>query len=302
MRKVARIHQKLKESASQPVCSYQIGKRPVTAEMNVQEAVKQSDHDTKSLILAWINKNGPFMEDDRQEEQDDYFEFEGQDVTDGALGEAARRQGNYKSSGVFSFTGGQIDFERTPLKVWHGIPEDPSKKDRDIPNIWDVQKLESRLVASRDPRNRDPRDWAELIKLCQERFNHLEISNRYKKLARETFDEAVSNSIQERLSVLQQIMSDRRVSDGKMGVYALELKEKHFHGHDARAWFSDESDTRESELKQKMTSKDPSDSDKSLFCSRHAKIPHRTFRIHFQWPVPPGQARLKVVYIGPKLK
>ena len=235
------------------------------------------------------------MEDDRQQEADDYFEFEGEDVTDSGLGEAARRVRVHDLSGVFSFTGGQINFERTPLTVLHGLPESPLGT-ISIPNTWDVQELKSRLNERRAPQS-----WEELIKSCKERFDNLEISNDILKtaLVQEPFSRVVAENIERRLDVLQEIMSGRRVSNGEMTNAANELWEKHSHGD--KAWFSDESETNKRRFKQKLTFKDPSDLSKSVFCPWHAKISHETFRIHFQWPVPSGQTRLKVLYIGRKI-
>ncbi len=263
--------------------------------MNASEAVEQSKPDMKRLFFGWVSKASSFVENDKQDEPDNYFEFEGEDVTYSGLGEAARRVRVHDPSGVFSFTGGRINFERTPLTVLHGLPEDPFGK-ISIPNTWDVQKLESCLNERRAPQS-----WEELIEFCQERFNHLEISDDILKtaLSRETFSGIISNRIESRLNVLQEIMSDRRVSDGGMTDAANELWKKHSQGR--KAWFSDESESNKRKFKQKLTFKDPSDPSESLFCPWHGKISRETFRIHFEWPVPLGQVRLKVLYIGRKI-
>ena len=293
--KVASVHWKLKGKMPQLFCTHQLQYRPVTTGMNASEAVRRSKPDIRKLLFGWISKNGPFVEDDRQEEPDDYFEFEGEDVTDSGLGEAARRVRVDDPSGVFSFTGGRINFERTPLTVSHGLTEDPLGA-LNIPNIWDVQELESCLNERRAPQS-----WEELIKSCKERFNHLEISNDILKttLAREPFNRVVAENIERRLDVLQEIMSGRRVSNGEMTGAANKLWKEHSQG--GKALFSDESETNKRRFEQELTFKDPSDSSKSVFCPWHGKISHKTFRIHFEWPVPPGQTQLKVVYIGRKI-
>ena len=284
--KVASVRWKLKDSYPQLFCTRLIWQRPVTDNANVAIAVRSIKHDTRRLILAWIDRLGPFIEDDRQQEPDDYFEFEDEDVTDSGLGEAARRVRVHDLSGVFSFTGGRINFERTPLTVLHGIPEDRLGM-LNIPNIWDVQKLESCLNARRAPQS-----WEELIEFCQERFDHLEISDDILETAldREPFSRIVAEKIEGCLNVLQKIMSDR--SDGKMTDAANELWREHSHGD--KAWFSDESTTNKRRFEQELTFN-------SVFCPWHGKINQEYFRIHFEWPVPHGQARLKVVYIGRKI-
>lgn len=295
LRSVASIRWKLKGERPQLFCTWQIKERPVTAKMNVRQAVQQGGHDTKKLILSWIEKKGPFIEDDQQEEAENYFEFEGQDVTDSGLGEAARRERAGDSSGVFSFVGGPIDFERTPLTVCHGLPEYPLGT-ISVDNIWDVRELESCLYEKRVARN-----WAELIEICQKRFDHLEISNDILEIAlnRETFRRNVAEDIQLRLSDLQQVMSGRSISDGKMTDEAREHWQKC--GQGERARFTDESESNKGKFKEKLTFTDPSNPSESLLCPWHGKIDQENFRIHFQWPVPPGQARLKVLYIGRKI-
>src|SRR3954470_20898209 len=47
--------------------------------------------DERLVVLQWLNRFGPFQEMDREFEENDFFSFEGIDVTDHGLGEAARR-------------------------------------------------------------------------------------------------------------------------------------------------------------------------------------------------------------------
>lgn len=292
--KVASVRFRLGEKQPRLFCARQIWQRPATVQMNVHEAVQKSRSDEKRLILLWVTKFGPFIEDERQEEQEGAFEFKGENVTNSGLGEAARRERTGDSSGVFSFVGGPIDFEQTPLTVLHVLPE--NREAVSVSNLWDVRELESRLRESRVAR-----DWPELIAICQERFDRLEISDDIPGIAlnRETFCRTVAESIQLRLAVLQQVMSGRSISDGKMTDDAHKLWQKHSQGD--RAWFSDESGSNKEKFKEDLTFNDPSNPSESLRCYWHGKINQRTFRIHFQWPVPPGQARLKVLYIGRKI-
>jgi len=293
--KVASVRFRLGDEQPRLFCARHIWRRPATTRMNVHEAVQKSRSDEKKLILSWIAKSGPFIEDERREEREGAFEFKGENVTDSGLGEAARRERAGDSSGVFSFAGGPIDFEQTPLTVLHILPE--NRETVRVGNLWDVRELESRLRE-----NRAARDWPELIAICRQRFDHLEISGDILEIAlhRETFCRTVAESIQLRLAVLQQVMSGRSVSDGKMTDDAHKLWQKHSQGD--RAWFSDESDRNKQRFEKELTFRDPSNPSGSLPpCYWHGKINQRTFRIHFQWPVPPGQARLKVLYIGPKI-
>ena len=290
--KVVLVRWKLKDIHPQLFCTQLIWQRPVTDKINVFKAVLSSGRDTRHLIKKWIDE-GPFIEDNQQEELDDRCEFEGENVTCKGLGEAARREHANDPSGVFSFTGGQINFERNPLVVLYSPSKGPSST-ISIFNTWDAQKLESCLNE-----NPLPRSWKKLLELCQKRFNHLEISDDILKvaLAGEPFKGVIAKNIESCLNVLQEIMSNR--SDGKMTDAAKELWKKHSHGDNAL--FSDESKTNKRKFKKELTFRDPSDPPKSIFCPWHAKISPETFRIHFQWPVPRGQTRLKVLYIGRKI-
>ncbi len=297
LQKVALVRWKLKEKASQLFCTRRVWQQPVTDGMHVFEAVTRiRDKNKKNLILGWLSKAGPFVEDDRQDEPDDYFEFEGEDVTDSGLGEAARRERVLDPSGVFSFTGGQIDFARTPLNVLHGIPED-RLGNINIQNLWDIEELQSRLSENRVPAG----SWEALLEVCRERFDCLDISNDILKrsLRQEPFRHGVAEDVQCRLNVLQQVMTGRSVSDGSMTKNANDLWKQHSQGD--RAWFSDESESNKHKFSKEMTFADPSDPSRPLFCPWHGKINQETFRIHFEWPVPLGQARLKILYIGRKI-
>jgi hypothetical protein len=50
-----------------------------------------------------------------------------------------------------------------------------------------------------------------------------------------------------------------------------------------------------------MSFVDPENPAKKFFCPWHGKIQTPQFRIHFEWPIPAHQQRLKVLYIGPKI-
>jgi hypothetical protein len=93
-------------------------------------------------------------------------------------------------------------------------------------------------------------------------------------------------------------MEDRQI-DGEAGPRGRELYRQYFIGDRAR--FSDESTRNKREFRAEMSFADPESEDRVLFCPWHGKIQTPQFRIHFEWPVPVGQRRLKVLYIGPKL-
>ena len=73
-------------------CSRSLVSRPVTSSANLQQAVLATgDKSFCQLTLAWMAK-GPFWDDSRLFHENDYFEYDGHDVTNQGLGEAARRR------------------------------------------------------------------------------------------------------------------------------------------------------------------------------------------------------------------
>jgi hypothetical protein len=101
--------------------SKMLGDRPVVGQLSFVHCLYQGgEQHLRRSVLQWITKQGPFLDDDRQQIEDDYFAFEGHDVTDQGLGEAARRRHFNLEAGCFSFVGGPVDCERNPLTVQHG--------------------------------------------------------------------------------------------------------------------------------------------------------------------------------------
>lgn len=276
-------------------CSRSFFQRPATPDRDCHGVVAgHASREERGIILAWMTKNGPFLEDDRYEEEHDYFEFEGSDVTDQGLGEAARRIGASQLATVFSFIGGAINFERTPLSVQHGLAESPIKF-LAVPNVWDSQSLLEGAQGSLP----DPTSWETMVEYANLTFDRVLVSDAIlTQLSGTTFYPAVSRRVIELLRILQNYMEGRR-QDGTAGQRSNEIHQQFFTGERAR--FTDESSNNKNEFRHEMTFKDPEDQSRTIFCPWHGKIQTPQFRIHFEWPVPPNQTRLKVMYVGPKI-
>jgi hypothetical protein len=277
-------------------CTRDLSQRPVSNERTLAAVVgSQAPREKRHLILSWLTTRGPFIDADRQLEDDDFFSFEGCDVTDQGLGEAARRSKAGQAAGAFSFRGGQrINFIRDPLMVQHGLDESPFGHVA-VVNEWEPARLEARTVASLPM----PLTWQALTERCQLSFGRLILPDAVlQRLAAETFYSNVAERTLALLAVLDAYMGDRSV-DGVEGTRACELRVQHFVGE--KAWFTDESDRNKHDFESEMTFQDPTNADRRIFCPWHGKIKAPQFRIHFEWPVPVGQDRLKIVYIGPKI-
>lgn len=271
--------------------------RPVGPELSLAQFLQgRGCREIRGLVLIWLDRTGPFMDDDRLHEEDDYFEFEGCDVTNTGLGEASRRTKFGEPSSSFSFQGGAIDFARSPLKVDHGLEEDRIGV-YDVENFWTIDALRA---AAREAAP-EPINWRELIEVARERFPRLHLPDSvYSRgsLAREPFSAVIAERALVLLSHLNDYMLGRD-SDGSEGIASRELIEQHFTGE--RALFTGESETNRRQFERELTFPDPSSLGAEIVAHWHGKISHRYFRLHFEWPVPANAEMLKVLYLGPKI-
>lgn len=271
--------------------------RPVSPSMSVREAIQRSaDVDLRRMVLNWFDRTGPFVEDDRVVEQDDYFEYSNMDITDTGLGEAARRLKHGDSASTFSFRGGAISFEVSPLAVLHGIPEERLGA-YEVPNMWHVDALADSAIAAGPLIG----TWQALVESARARYPRLIIGDDVytnPKLAREPFDAVIRDRAFELMKYLDRYMQGLD-DNGKEGAQSQDVIASFFRGD--RALFSGESVTNQRDFTSDLTFRDPVNRENTIFAHWHGKISHRHFRMHFEWPVPVGSRQLKVVYLGPKL-
>ena len=275
-------------------CSRSLVSRPVTSISNLQQAVLATgDRSFRQLTLAWMANSGPFWDDNRQFNEEDYFEYNGHDVTNQGLGEAARRRQVEIHANVFSFKGGPHSFALTPLCIQHGLPEDILGT-VDVDNWWDLAALEATLNSLRTVRN-----WADLQAEVTRRFPHLTIpASAFDRLLPTPFSTCVTSGVFDKLNVLN-IIAQETNAEGKLSEIGMELLENHFSG--GKAWFTDESVSNKTSYRQEMTFQDPGVPGKTIFCPWHGKIKTPQTRIHFEWPRPANQQEIKVLYVGPKI-
>jgi len=273
-------------------CSSGLGSCNVTPLHTVQHAILNwSDQTSRRAAMAWIT-HGPFWDQNRMPEEDDYFEFEHADVTDQGLGEAARRRINHTDASVFSFLGGLERFEVNSLTVDHGIPEEPLGSII-VPNYFDPAVLP-------DLTRTLPTTWRELLEGVRDRFPGLVFSVEalLENLAGRPFDFVIAKAALEQFQCLQLIVTET-AADGSLTASGLQIHNQRFHGK--RAWFSTESNQKQNEYVNELTFRDPSEPGKDIFCPWHGKISRETYRIHFEWERPRGQRTIKIVYLGPKI-
>lgn len=275
------------------LCSRGLQMRAVTGSHNLQEAVRATrDQLFIRQILDWVSSSGPFWEADRAANDNDYFHFEGEDVTEQGLGEAARRLVNGLDAGSFSFVARAFqDFARTPLTVLHGLEEEPLGA-YNVKNCWSIEDIEVAAV-------RAPQSWGDLLDTASNMTGLILSSEIASHLAPLAFHSGLAGKILTLLGVLQKLTDETNeqglLTDAGMTTYRL-----YFTRH--RPLFTDSSEREIRQFKHELTFRDPSDQTRKLFCTWHgkARFDHQ-YRIHFEWPRPAGQRQIKVVYVGKKI-
>lgn len=276
------------------ICSRQFCSRLAYGDVPIMRAAQRLGRDERALLLGWITNSGPFLDDDRQEEELDLFSFEGVDVTDQGLGEAARRLKHGFDARTYSFLGNvKHEFDKTPLSVIHGLEEEPFHEFV-INNDWTI----AQLVEAAQNLPGEPKSWTELLELCVDQYDGLLFGEQIlDTLARHPYQPYLAERILRLLGILQEIVQHMDC-DGNLDEVGRELRQTYFVGR--RALFSDESVTNKRTFRGQMTFVDPGDSSELITCFWHGKISTPTFRIHFEWPARAGE-KLKVPYIGPKI-
>lgn len=275
-------------------CSRLLSGRPVVNQLTLQQVVQNCHRtDLKRIILIWLNKNGPFCDDFRQDMVDDCFEMHDTDVTDNAMGEAIRQQIAGQKVAAFSFEGAVPNSSYSPLKVVQ-LKDNASIAEHEIENIWRLEELDniSRVVAN------TACDWSQILTSARDSFDGLKISRNIDEcLSRQPFNSVIAKRITELLNILDMFVksrSDKREYTDQTN----SIVRDHFSGD---GLFSDESNTNKRAFRGKLTFFDAELGAEPLFCPWHGKISHRYFRIHFQYPITAQDRFIKVFYIGPKL-
>lgn len=277
-------------------CSRSLHECRVTAIYDLKTAVRATrDRNYIHLVLEWTNKAGPFWDDDRQFNKDDYFEYRGTDVTDQGLGEASRRRLVGRVANTFSFP--LSAFERSPLTVQHGLPEEPLGF-IDVDNHWQIEQVAVVLESCRALNS-----WNDVYQEITRRFDHLIFSTAVMaKLLPIPFSKYVTERILFLLDILNRLALARDAND-KLSQEGEDILRNYFAGTcgGRMPLFKPETPTNQRNFRNDLTFSDPSNSSETLFCHWHGKIQTPPIRIHFEWPTPPGQRAIKVIYIGPKI-
>ena len=263
----------------------------VTPEEGLPAAVNALPLNERRAVMAWLSQHGPFWDDDRQHDAGDWYEYDGDVVTDTAVGEAAHCLLHGIGRGLVSLV--PSDFVHDSLRV-ERVLEDESRIHVNVRNHWEPASVEAALIAAPPALT----SWDALSKFSPSRFEHLRFAeNAFEPLRGQPFKKGVAERILVLLGVLHQLgqsfgKGGSRTEDGHA------LYQQHFTG--TKAWFSDSSDTEKRDFKNDLTFPNPHAPGKNLFCTWHGKVKSPQYRIHFSWPVTAANS-LYIVYIGPKI-
>ena len=272
-------------------CHRNMAYAQVTRDLTMPQAVQLLSSDKKKAVILWLTKNGPYWEDARLHNSDDFMECAEQIVTDTAIGEAAFRRFHGGDCHLFSVM--PSAWERSPLLVcWHRV--DGDNRETSIVNYINTASLEAALRLAPEPIH----SWEQLAVVCRIRFPHISFSvDAFVPFRGHPFVPGAANQLIDRLEVLAKYLNcfdedGERTEDGDR------LYRDFFTGK--KAWFTDSSSDEKNYFKSELTFKHPDVQGQTLFCPWHGKVKTPQLRIHFSWPIYPNEP-LYVVYVGPKI-
>lgn len=268
----------------------------VMPSMTMQQAIQALTRDQQLSLRSWITQNGPFWEDTRNHSADDYLEFNGDVVTDTAVGEAAWCCFNGIERELVSLS--PSNWLLTPITVkW--ISNSNAKNITQVANHWDPITLEAILKFAPIPIT----SWKQLAALTNARWPLLTFAaDAFSFLDGHPFASSAAQRLLAILDVLNRFKScfdekGQRTADGHEIYQEFFTGVKGGGGHGAT--FTDSSDSEKIKFKNELTFKHPEDASKTIFCPWHGKVQTPQLRVHFSWPARADEP-LYIVYVGPK--
>lgn len=237
----------------------------------------------KRQLLVVLDKGQPYLPEESAIPQGMAFSYNNKAVPNTGFAESAYLQYMDESAPLYSISGSE--FQSNILKVC--IFQNSSLlKEQDVMNYFSMVKLEQWAKDLQKPLM----SWKDVFDYIAMRFNWLELTEDAKKsLKKETLDRIICDSIIQRLDIINRMSNAQSEDEYK------ELDNKYWYGD--RALFSDESESRKNELKDKFTFLI---NGKKTFCSYHGKISHKSFRIYIS-SKPKPQEKIYIAYIGKHL-
>ena len=262
--------------------------RPVTPSKNFNDLLGDMPKDIRTRLLVWLDREGPFWDDDRRHSGNEYFECGEEVVTDTGAAEAAILQSEGTEAWLFSIA--PSNHLKNPLQVcWCESSEGDLLIE--IPNGW----TEAHVEICANSVERPFTSWDELLEWAKRECTHLDLSSDIAEALPSQFIPNVANRSKVLLRALNKMVAHVKEGDEQ----ALnQMRLDWMHGDRAR--FSDSSDSERREFCNQLTFRKPETST-TVLCAWHGKIQTPQYCIHFEWPLPAGAEKLFVAYIGPKI-
>ncbi len=261
--------------------------------MTMMQALQRLDTNRRRSAMLWLRRHGPFWDDLRRHDPDDWLECRGDIVTDTAVGEAAFRCLHGVECGLVSAR--PSEWEYSPVTVaWRR--DDPALEERitDVDNWLDPAALEKGLYDAAPP----IRTWDDLRNVSLVRFEWLTFADDcFEHLEGIPFATSSADRILVLLENLDRLASAFDAT-GARTPEGHRIYENYFKG--GNALFSDSSDAEKRKFRNRLTFPHPDDRGTPIFCPWHGKERHLTLRLHFSWSFG-SRDPVYVVYVGPKL-
>ena len=262
--------------------------------LRMQQVVQRLANNERRALMSWLTRGGPFWDDLRRHDANEWLECRGEIVTDTAVGESAYRALRGVECALISATPSDWDF--SPVEViWNREAEGLDNQNAALENWRDAAALEERLQHAAPPM----RSWDDLGDFSKIRFSRLTFTVLcFDPLAGVPFAKSAADRILELLSILDRF-ANAFDAGGSRTPEGSRIYQDYFTGGE-NALFSDSSDPEKRKFRTKLTFPHPNEPGGSLFCTWHGKVRHMTLRLHFSWPIRAGEP-VYVVYAGPKL-
>lgn len=249
-----------------------------------------ADKNQTRQVLLWLDRDGPFWEEQRRHPPPEYFECNNELVTDTALGEACFLEFEQQNAFLVSATPSSHTADRVAV-VWRARPNKEPDFTARIQNFTSIGPLRTFLDENQAP----PQSWKELLERIAADCPSLHLSPDISSQLGVTFYPQVANMAMRLFSILERINAAAIARDWDL---VNQLRADWMSGNNA--YFSDSSESEKNDFGDDMTFGHP-DTGEGCFCPWHGKINHQVYRIHFEWPKPDGRVRLFVGYFGPKI-
>ena len=263
--------------------------RMVDPATSVFQQLQTFSREEKTALLVWLTRRGPFWEDVPEHDPGEWFECNGDLVTDTALAEAAYCSTVGIARGLVSIL--PSAWEYSPVKVTWSTD---TPVDIEVDNFWEPVRLEAALrlaepaITSWDQMERDSRRRFQRLTFAEDCFQDLD---------GRPFVPSAAKRIISLLDILDRVLG-LVDNAGHWTPEGQRLYNNYFTGE--KALFSDSSDTEKRQFRRELTFRHPMKDGGELCCPWHGKVNQPPFRIHFSWPVSPS-GHLYIVYVGWKI-